>query len=79
VNYEGMGQLTITLMNEIVSYLKPRQSFTDFLGGQTQGAPDGQELLERISALFEEVVTNGQIIFFADLLIPFIKNAYLVY
>jgi hypothetical protein len=79
VNYEGMGQLTITLMNEIVSYLKPRESFTDFLGSQTQGAQDGQELLERISALFEEVVTNGQIIFFADLLIPFIKNAYLVY
>lgn len=79
VNYEGMGQLTITLMNEIVSYLKPRESFKDFLGSQTQGAPDGQELLERISALFEEVVTNGQIIFFADLLIPFIKNAYLVY
>jgi hypothetical protein len=62
-----------------VSYLKPRESFTDFLGSQIQGAPDGQELLERISALFEEVVTNGQIIFFADLLIPFIKNAYLVY
>ena len=60
-----ISEMTMSCIDEIIQ-------------AQDSGS-SSEKFFEKTCNLFEEVLNNGEIIFFSDILIPFIRNSYLYY